>query len=103
MTLAKSRCGVSSKKLLSWASMSGCMSPNPGGLTRGRQGNACPGDRRHYTARDDADASRQCPGGHAIPLARCKAAYSPHEWLAACSRVLLLKILFITYANFAPA
>jgi hypothetical protein len=30
MTLAKSRAGASSKKLLSWASISGCMWLDPG-------------------------------------------------------------------------
>src|SRR5580693_5674733 len=100
MTLAKSRCGVSSKKLLSWASMSGCMSPNPG-VDAGSTGKyARRGDRLRGPGRRASPlASLAQPRPGPNQLARCKAAYSPHETLAACSRALLPKIPFYNLSN----
>src|SRR5260370_3415797 len=97
MTLAKSRCGVSSKKLLSWASMSGCISPNPGGRRGAERGTRTPGRSPH-------DSARRVGAGYAaaarptrnLSLARCLAAYSPTAGLAARSRVVWLKIPYIT-------
>src|SRR5215469_2467964 len=92
MTRENSGIESSTKKLLSWASMSGCMSPNPvltGGSSR-TEATACLVRLPGPTSLEEA--------AYARPARECVrpvlAAYSPDAVLAARSRALVREIMF---------